>query len=91
MTTGTATERDTSKEIYGSIAGNRSIQLVCGIAAIIVFSNYQYTFTLLAALLCGTSGSLNLLPKERDGQSTSAFPGLLSARRKYERRKPHVQ
>src|SRR5271169_1006833 len=48
MATGTvATEpRDSAREAYGSIAGNRWIQLVCGIIAMIVISNYQYAFTL---------------------------------------------
>ena len=38
--------RDTAGEEYGSIAGNRWIQLVCGVIAMIVISNYQYAFTL---------------------------------------------
>ena len=48
MTTETvATEqRDSAREVYGSVAGNRWIQLVCGIIAMIVISNYQYAFTL---------------------------------------------
>ena len=37
---------DTAKEQYGSVAGNRWIQLVCGVVAMIVISNYQYAFTL---------------------------------------------
>jgi MFS transporter, OFA family, oxalate/formate antiporter len=32
--------------MYGHIAGNRWIQLLCGIIAMIVISNYQYAFTL---------------------------------------------
>jgi len=39
-------QRDTAREVYGSIAGNRWIQLVCGVVAMIVISNYQYAFTL---------------------------------------------
>ena len=39
-------QRDSAKEVHGSIAGNRWIQLVCGIVAMIVISNYQYAFTL---------------------------------------------
>ncbi len=31
---------------YGAIAGNRWIQLVCGVVAMILISNYQYAFTL---------------------------------------------
>jgi len=48
MTTGivTAEQRDSAREAYGSIAGNRWIQLLCGIIAMIVISNYQYAFTL---------------------------------------------
>ncbi len=48
MTTGVVTteQRDSAKETYGSIAGNRWIQLICGIIAMIVISNYQYAFTL---------------------------------------------
>ena len=39
-------QRDIAKEAYGNIAGNRWIQLTCGIIAMIVISNYQYAFTL---------------------------------------------
>ena len=39
-------ERDIAKEKYGKIAGNRWIQLVSGVVAMIVISNYQYAFTL---------------------------------------------
>lgn len=48
MATGAvATEpRDSATEAYGSIAGNRWVQLVCGVIAMIVISNYQYAFTL---------------------------------------------
>jgi MFS transporter, OFA family, oxalate/formate antiporter len=48
MTTGiVATEQqDNPREMYGNITGNRWIQLVCGIIAMIVISNYQYAFTL---------------------------------------------
>ncbi len=35
-----------SEPTLGKIAGNRWIQLVCGIVAMIVISNYQYAFTL---------------------------------------------
>jgi OFA family oxalate/formate antiporter-like MFS transporter len=38
--------RDTAREAYGNVAGNRWIQLVCGIIAMVVISNYQYAFTL---------------------------------------------
>jgi OFA family oxalate/formate antiporter-like MFS transporter len=39
-------QRDSAKEAYGSIAGNRWIQLVCGVVAMILISNYEYAFTL---------------------------------------------
>lgn len=42
----TIERRDSAKELYGSVAGNRWIQLVCGVIAMIVISNYQYAFTL---------------------------------------------
>ncbi len=41
-----AGQRDTAKEALGSVAGNRWVQLVSGIVAMIVISNYQYAFTL---------------------------------------------
>ena len=41
-----ARQRDSAKEVHGSIAGNRWVQLICGIVAMIVISNYQYAFTL---------------------------------------------
>jgi len=34
------------KEVYGKIAGNRWIQLICGVVSMIVISNFQYAFTL---------------------------------------------
>jgi len=37
---------DAAKEAYGSFAGNRWVQLVAGILAMVVISNYQYAFTL---------------------------------------------
>jgi len=42
----TPNETDTAKEMYGNIAGNRWIQLICGVISMIVISNYQYAFTL---------------------------------------------
>jgi len=39
-------DRDIAKEMFGSIAGNRWIQLIAGVVAMIVISNYQYAFTL---------------------------------------------
>ena len=39
-------QRDSAREVYGSVAGNRWLQLVCGVIAMIVISNYQYAFTL---------------------------------------------
>lgn len=39
-------QKDIAKQAYGKFAGNRWIQLVCGVVAMIVISNYQYAFTL---------------------------------------------
>jgi len=39
-------QADTAKQLYGSIAGNRWVQLFAGVIAMIVISNYQYSFTL---------------------------------------------
>ncbi len=39
-------QRDIAKELYGSVAGNRWVQLAAGVIAMIVISNYQYAFTL---------------------------------------------
>ena len=48
MTTDNVTtiEQKDSAKGRGSIAGNRWVQLVCGVIAMIVISNYQYAFTL---------------------------------------------
>ena len=40
------TQTDTAKQLYGPIAGNRWVQLMAGVIAMIVISNYQYAFTL---------------------------------------------
>jgi len=37
---------DTAKQAFGPFAGNRWVQLVAGIIAMVVISNYQYAFTL---------------------------------------------
>jgi MFS transporter, OFA family, oxalate/formate antiporter len=34
------------RDVYGPIAGNRWIQLICGVISMIVISNFQYAFTL---------------------------------------------
>ncbi len=39
-------QRDLAKELYGSIAGNRVVQLLAGLISMVVISNYQYAFTL---------------------------------------------
>ena len=39
-------ETDIAKEMYGAVAGNRWVQLIAGVMAMIVISNYQYAFTL---------------------------------------------
>ena len=41
-----AKQRDSAKEQYGAVIGNRWIQLVAGIVGMIIISNYQYAFTL---------------------------------------------
>ena len=41
-----AEQPESARDAYGRVAGNRWIQLVCGIIAMIVISNYQYAFTL---------------------------------------------
>jgi MFS transporter, OFA family, oxalate/formate antiporter len=41
-----ASYRDIAKEQYGSVGGNRWIQLIAGVVSMIVISNYQYAFTL---------------------------------------------
>ena len=47
MPNGTATaQADMAKQMYGTIAGNRWVQLFAGVIAMIVISNYQYAFTL---------------------------------------------
>ncbi|HXX35897.1 MAG TPA: oxalate/formate MFS antiporter [Thermodesulfobacteriota bacterium] len=37
---------DIAKQLYGSFAGNRWVQLIAGVIAMVVISNYQYSFTL---------------------------------------------
>ena len=44
----TSEQRDSAKEIYGPFAGNRWVQLISGIIAMILISNYQYAFTLFS-------------------------------------------
>jgi OFA family oxalate/formate antiporter-like MFS transporter len=39
-------QEDSAKRLYGPIAGSRWIQLIAGVIAMIVISNYQYAFTL---------------------------------------------
>lgn len=46
LTPTAAERRDSAKDAYGVIAGNRWIQLICGVVAMILISNYQYAFTL---------------------------------------------
>ena len=42
----TAGQADLAKELYGSIIGNRMVQLTAGFISMVVISNYQYAFTL---------------------------------------------
>jgi len=44
--TGAVIQRDLAAEAYGALAGNRWVQLAAGVIAMIVISNYQYSFTL---------------------------------------------
>jgi len=46
MPDATTAQVDLAKQTYGSIAGNRWVQLIAGVIAMIVISNYQYSFTL---------------------------------------------
>jgi len=39
-------QTDLAKQLFGPIAGNRWVQLIAGVIAMIVISNYQYAFTL---------------------------------------------
>jgi OFA family oxalate/formate antiporter-like MFS transporter len=39
-------QKDSAIEMHGAVAGNRWIQLISGIVAMIIISNYQYAFTL---------------------------------------------
>jgi len=39
---------DLAKEMFGPIAGNRWVQLIAGVVAMILISNYQYAFTLFS-------------------------------------------
>lgn len=43
---GVASQPDLARQMYGPVAGNRWVQLIAGIAGMIVISNYQYAFTL---------------------------------------------
>ncbi len=46
MSNDSIAQRDTAKELYGSIVGNRWMQLIAGLVFEILLSNYQYSFTL---------------------------------------------
>jgi OFA family oxalate/formate antiporter-like MFS transporter len=46
MSTGNDVQQDLAKQTYGSIVGNRWIQLAAGVTAMVVISNFQYAFTL---------------------------------------------
>jgi MFS transporter, OFA family, oxalate/formate antiporter len=39
-------QTDLAKELYGSLVGNRVVQLMAGFLSMVVISNYQYAFTL---------------------------------------------
>ena len=40
---------DLARQEYGSIAGNRWVQLAAGVTAMVVISNFQYAFTLFTS------------------------------------------
>src|SRR5258707_1854981 len=46
MANGSIAETDLAVKTYGSIVGNRWIQLAAGVTAMVVISNFQYAFTL---------------------------------------------
>lgn len=46
LQSGTLQPRDLARQQYGGLAGNRWVQLICGVVAMILISNYQYAFTL---------------------------------------------
>jgi OFA family oxalate/formate antiporter-like MFS transporter len=52
---------DLAKQAFGPIAGNRWVQLIAGVIAMIVISNYQYAFTLFAP---GIQKTLALTPPQ---------------------------
>ncbi len=52
---------DLAKQAFGPISGNRWIQLIAGVVAMIVISNYQYAFTLFAP---GIQKTLALTPPQ---------------------------
>ena len=63
-------QRDSAKDAYGAIAGNRWIQLICGVVAMILISNYQYAFTLFTPGMKQTFASV---PYARIAAIFSAF------------------
>jgi OFA family oxalate/formate antiporter-like MFS transporter len=46
MANGSVAEADLAVKTYGSIVGNRWVQLAAGVTAMVVISNFQYAFTL---------------------------------------------
>ena len=67
VTTG---QQDSAREVYGSVAGNRWIQLLCGIIGMIVISNYQYAFTLFTP---GMKQTFTAVPYAKIAAVFSAF------------------
>lgn len=65
-----ASQRDIAKETHGAIAGNRWVQLICGIVAMIVISNYQYAFTLFTP---GMKSTFTGVPYAKIAAIFSAF------------------
>jgi len=62
--------RISAREKYGKIAGNRWVQLACGVIAMIVISNYQYAFTLFTP---GMRQTFTGVPYARIAAVFSAF------------------
>jgi OFA family oxalate/formate antiporter-like MFS transporter len=69
--TAAAAPKDTAPKEYGKVAGNRWIQLVCGVVAMIVISNYQYAFTLF------TPGMRETFPKVPYAEIAAVFSAFI--------------
>jgi MFS transporter, OFA family, oxalate/formate antiporter len=72
MSTGVITmpKQDTARQDHGAVAGNRWVQLICGVIAMMLISNYQYAFTLFTP---GMKQSFPGVPYARIAAIFSAF------------------